>query len=152
MNKLVEIKKLESYGYENIFCYDNWKVSMLSYLPELELTNINYLEKHLETDEIFYLLAGECTLIIGDYHNDKIIDLELITLKKEQIYNVKKGTFHNHVLSPDGKVLIVENKDTDNTNSQRYQLSMREKEKLKKRWKEKNEKMLWNKLLKKTIL
>ena len=35
----IEIKPIISKGYENIYIYDTWKVSMLSYLDELKKEN-----------------------------------------------------------------------------------------------------------------
>lgn len=146
-NSKIEIKKVESIGYENLFEFDTWKVSILSYLDELELDKISYVEAHQETDEIFYLVEADCTLILYEVSQFPS-NFELIHLSKDQIYNVKKGTFHHHVLSCDAKVLIVENRNTNSLNSIRYELSIEEKEILKKNWKEFYENLLYNKLSK----
>ena len=105
------------------------------------LENIKYVEAHLETDEIFYLLSGECILIEGIIENGKVIDYNFIKLDKEEIYNVKKGTYHHHILSSDARVLIVENTDTSNLNSHRIEI---ENEQLNKKLKEFYEKVLSN--------
>ena len=137
----IEIKPIISNGYENIYIYDTWKVSMLSYLDELKKENIKYVEAHLETDEIFYLLSGECILIEALVSDNKVIDYNFIKLDKEQIYNVKKNTYHHHILSEDARVLIVENTNTSNLNSHRIEIDNRE---MNKKLKDFYEKMLSN--------
>ena len=128
----IEIKPIISKGYENIYIYDTWKVSMLSYLDELKKENIKYVEAHLETDEIFYLLSGECILIEALVSDNKVIDYNFIKLDKEQIYNVKKNTYHHHILNEEARVLIIENTDTSNLNSHRIEIDNEElNEKLK---------------------
>ena len=32
-------------------------------------------------------------------------------------YNIKRGVYHTHTLTEDAKVLIIENRDTDDSNS-----------------------------------
>ena len=141
MEKGIIKKPIISNGYENIYIYDTWKVSMLSYLDELKKENIKYVEAHLETDEIFYLLSGECILIKGIILNNTVVDYNFIKLEKEEIYNVKKGTYHHHILSCDARVLIVENTDTSNLNSHRIEI---DNEELNKKLKVFYEKMLSN--------
>ena len=137
----IEIKPIISKGYENIYIYDTWKVSMLSYLDELKKENIKYVEAHLETDEIFYLLSGECILIEALVSDNKVIDYNFIKLDKEQIYNVKKNTYHHHILNEEARVLIIENTDTSNLNSHRIEI---DNEELNKKLKDFYEKVLPN--------
>ena len=141
MEKGIIKKPIISNGYENIYIYDTWKVSMLSYLDELKKEEIKYVEAHLETDEIFYLLSGECILIEGIVLDNEVVDFNFISLDKEQIYNVKKGTYHHHILSPDARVLIIENTNTSDLNSHRIEIDNR---KMNKKLKDFYEKMLSN--------
>lgn len=136
-SKNLEIKNIDIIGYGDLFIYNEWKVSMLSYLDELRLENIKYVEKHTLTDEIFYLIEGCCTLIIANIENDKIIDFELVKLDKNKIYNVKKDAYHHHVLSCDAKVLIIENTNTSNENSIKHFFNKEEKILLKNTWEKK---------------
>ena len=38
-------------------------------------------------------------------------------MEPHKIYNIKKGTWHNHIMDTDGEVVIVENRDTCDDNS-----------------------------------
>ncbi len=69
------------------------------------------MERHLETDEVFVLLFGTASLVVGD--DKKIYDLE-----PGKIYNVKRGVWHQVFIDKGSKVLIVENSDTTRENSE----------------------------------
>jgi hypothetical protein len=45
-----------------------------------------------------------------------------VEMAPRKIYNIKKGTYHSHTLSRDAVVLIVENRDTGEANSERIPL------------------------------
>lgn len=65
----------------------------------------------METDEIFVLLEGKATLLIG-------AEAEEVPMEKFKCYNVKKGVWHTIATSPDAHVFIVENADTSDDNSE----------------------------------
>jgi hypothetical protein len=46
-----------------------------------------------------------------------------VDLKPLTLYNVKQGTWHNHTLSEDASVLVVENRETTLENSPFCELS-----------------------------
>lgn len=131
MSNLYEIFEYEQEGYSTVMRYDKWRVAILNYIDELEPENIHHFEKHNETDEVFVLLDGTCTLLFGiTDSNDTIIGIDVVKMIPHKIYNVKKGAYHSHVLNKRGKVLIVENEDTSDDNSTKAQLSPKLKEKL----------------------
>lgn len=113
-------------GYQPLVDYQSWRVAMLNYCEELEIENINKMQKHCETDEIFVLLEGECTLFTGGI-GEEIGELDAIAMEPHQIYNVKRSVWHTHTLNRLGKVLIVENQDTTDINSPSVALSMEQK-------------------------
>ena len=79
------------------------------------------MQKHMETDEVFALLDGNCTLILaGD--GDKPENYEMVKMEPHKLYNIKSGFWHNHVLDENGEVLIVENRDTTDDNSPTYHM------------------------------
>ena len=71
-----------------------------------------YMERHNGTDEVFVLLAGEATLLIGE-------DRKEVKMSAGKIYNVRKGTWHQIVAKPGARCLVVENADTCAANSER---------------------------------
>ena len=96
-------------GYEVKHSFDGWRVAYLRYAERFD--NVTYLERHLETDEIFVLIKGSAVLISGK-------NAELIQMETGNIYNVRKGTWHNIKVSKDALVLVVENADTCKENSE----------------------------------
>ena len=91
--------------------YGDWRVAYLNYAESHKEGNIEFLEKHLETDEVFVLMSGKATLLIGK-------ECARIEMEPCKVYNVKKGVWHNIILSEDAKILLVENKDTSKENSE----------------------------------
>lgn len=115
-NTLLEVQEYTGEGYRPIIDYGAWRVAILRYHPELEPDAINTMQRHDETDEVFVLLAGRCILFIGD-GDDEIGTIHAVDLQPLKAYNVKKGAWHTHTLSHDATVLIVENRDTTDSNS-----------------------------------
>ena len=91
--------------------YGDWRVAYLNYAESHKEGNIEFLEKHLETDEVFVLMNGKATLLIGE-------EFTKIEMEPCKVYNVKKDVWHNIILSEDAKILLVENKDTSKENSE----------------------------------
>ncbi len=72
----------------------------------------NYVERHNESDEVFVLLSGEATLLVGESCRE-------VRMECGKIYNVRNGMWHQIVTTPGAKCLIVENADTGAANSER---------------------------------
>jgi len=114
-------------GYRKLFNFRNWRIAMLNYTDELKPESIEYVESHRDTDEVFVLLAGECSLIFADIQTGRIKSLSVLPLEKGKIFKVPAGVFHTHVLSGDAKLLIVEEDGTDYENSPRVYFTETEK-------------------------
>lgn len=112
----IEISSYQGEGYVPLIDYMEWRVAILNYCEELEIQNINTMQKHEETDEVFVLLSGHCTLFTGG-NTEMITDIDAIDMEPLQLYNVKRGVWHTHTLDRDGSVLIVENRNTNDDNS-----------------------------------
>lgn len=115
-SEYIEISSFEGEGYLPVIDYQSWRVAILNYCEELEVQNLSTMQKHLETDEVFVLLRGNCTLFLGG-KGEEIEFLEAIPMKPLQLYNIKRGVWHTHTLDQEGMVLIVENQDTSDENS-----------------------------------
>ncbi|MFA9396742.1 MAG: hypothetical protein ACERKV_00555 [Clostridiaceae bacterium] len=124
--ELIEIKEYKEEGYSPVIDYDKWRVAVLNYCDELLPTNILKFQKHNESDEVFVLLSGKFSLFIGE-GKDEIENIFKVDLEPHKLYNVKKGTFHSHTLSRDGSVLIVENKNTNLSNSPEIELTEKQR-------------------------
>lgn len=125
----IDVVSYDGEGYKPLVDYESWRCAVLRYCEELEVQNIDNIEKHNETDELFILLEGECVLFSGG-KDDELSDMDAIKLEPLKIYNVKKGVYHTHTLSKGTTVLIVENQDTGDKNSTKIKLSDEQRAKL----------------------
>jgi len=108
---MVEIHEHKGEGYRPLVDYESWRVAILRY--DESATKVTKLERHLETDEVFVLLEGECTLVTEESNGLREWKMEI-----GKIYNVLKGVWHSTLLSVDSNVLIVENRDTSTKNTE----------------------------------
>ena len=115
-DKLFDIVTFEDEGYMPLIDFNCWRVAFLRFIDELLPENIIHAEKHLETDEVFVLLAGRALLIIGT-GEDSIDELTYYEMEPCKLYNVKQSTWHNVVLSTDATILLVENRNTTSENT-----------------------------------
>jgi len=76
--------------------------------------------------EVFVLLKGKFTLYIGE-GGDTVENVYAKNLEALKMYNVKKSTWHTHSLSEDAVVLIIENQNTQLSNSPEIQLSLEQR-------------------------
>ncbi|HUI88954.1 MAG TPA: hypothetical protein VLX61_09535 [Anaerolineales bacterium] len=114
---LLEIRDYDGEGFKPLISFESWRVAMLRYLDDLEPDHIDSMERHNETDEVFVLLRGRGTLILGG-NGDKCRGVLLQPMDSGRIYNVKRGAWHTVLLSRDASVLLIENCDTDEHNSE----------------------------------
>ncbi len=126
----VQITQFSGVGYLPLVDYQSWRVAMLRYIDDLLPERINNLECHLETDEVFVLLAGKCMLFIGTPGGETFADIQAINMEPLKLYNIRQGVYHSHTLSPDASVLIVENQDTGLANSHQILLEAGDRERI----------------------
>lgn len=107
----LEIFENNAEGYEPTMNYEAWRVAIANYAERFDKNKYVRLERHLLTDEVFVLLEGSSELAMGDM-TDGNMEIKYVPLEKGKIYNVKKGAWHNILMSEDAKVLIVENHNT----------------------------------------
>ena len=115
---LLEVSAYDATGYAPVVDFQTWRVAMLNYIDELEPEQIDNFQCHIETDEVFVLLSGKCILFCAEVDpQNNITDISSWDMEINKTYNIKRGVYHTHTLSEDAKVLIVENRDTDDDNS-----------------------------------
>lgn len=116
--KLLEIAEHNDPGYKALIAFAGWRVAFLNDDPSrFRRETMPYLERHNETDEVFVLTKGNCTLYIGDGRGDTPGHIETVKMEPNRMYNVKQGVWHNLVGDEDMVLLIVENADTSKANS-----------------------------------
>ena len=127
---LLEIRTHNDAGYRPLIDFGAWRVAILNFSDDLRPENIGAMQRHNATDEVFVLLSGRCLLYVGEGDDDSISAIYAQPMAPHTIYNVKKSVWHTHSLSPDGKVLVVENRDTTCDNSPFCQLTDRQRKSL----------------------
>ena len=134
----IDITSYQGEGYLPMIDFSAWRVAILRYCEELEVQNLTTMQKHNETDEVFVLLEGNCTLFTGG-KGDSIQDIDAVAMKPLEIYNVKQGVWHTHTLDQSATVLIVENRDTSDSNSPKDMLTVEQLELIKQLYLDKNQ-------------
>ena len=97
-------------GYKKVHSFGEWRIAYLNSGPLFDEKNFSWIERHLKT-EAFVLLEGEAVLVVGEGKHR-------ITMERNKVYNVRKGVWHQILMRPMSKSLIVENLDTSKDNSE----------------------------------
>ncbi len=106
----IEIYDYTGEDYMPAMSYDKWRVAFLNHSDRFKEENFDKIERHNESDEVFVLLAGKATLIVGE-------ELNRIEMEPHKLYNIPKGVWH-HIFTNEGtSVLIVENENTGSENT-----------------------------------
>ena len=113
---LLEIHEYDGIGYEPLVDYGAWRVAILRFIDELLPHRLGKMQRHDETDEVFVLLAGRCILFVGE-GAEHVTEIHAQDMEPMKLYNVKRSCWHTHTLSEDATVLIIENQNTNSTNS-----------------------------------
>jgi ureidoglycolate hydrolase len=123
--KLLEVKEFPGPGYSPVVDFAGWRVAVLNFTDEINPKKIRYMERHEETDEVFVLQKGKGILFIG-VGDSEIMEIQKQILEPGMIYNVKQKVWHTVILSTDGSVLIVENRNTSKENSSYLELDQKQ--------------------------
>ena len=127
--ELLSVHEYAGQGYLPLIDFGEWRVAILRFDTGLLPENIRNMQRHNETDEVFVLLEGRCILFIGE--GDESIDtIHAVDMEPLKLYNVRQSTWHNHTLSEDASVLIIENRDTSLDNSPRISISPEQQKQL----------------------
>ena len=109
----IEIFDYTGESYKTAMSYGHWRVAYLNHGDVFDEENFEKIERHLETDEVFMLLEGEATLIVGK-------ELNRIRMEEHKVYNIPRGVWHHIFTKPGTRVFIVENEDTGLENSEYF--------------------------------
>ena len=116
-DNILEIKRYDGEGYRPLIDFGSWRVAILRWLPGMEPENTDRVERHTQTDEVFVLLNGQATLFIGGNSTD-VDAIQSIKMESGILYNVKQNVWHTVLLSHDATILLVENRNTGETNTE----------------------------------
>jgi mannose-6-phosphate isomerase-like protein (cupin superfamily) len=103
-------------GMHRVYENTKWTVGIKNWKPANDAAGIDCLERHNETDELFVLLAGRCTLI---YANEGPVGLDIMAVEMQgnRVYNIPATLWHNTVTTRDTKLVLIEDSATGSNNS-----------------------------------
>ncbi len=119
MENLISIFEHNEKSYKVVSEFEGWKVALMNDMEKYSSENIEYMQKHNLSDEIFVLLSGSCTLFVAT-GEEKPKELKAILMEPNKVYNIKKGVWHTHTFKKETQVFIVENSNTNDSNSPKY--------------------------------
>ena len=117
MNK-IRISSCNGEGYLPLSIHEGWQVAYLTTCEKHQLDDLENMEVHLRTDELFILLRGGAVLLEADYESKQPI-FHALNMKPFLMYDVPQGVWHNIAMAPDALLLIVE-KDGTHLNDVAY--------------------------------
>jgi hypothetical protein len=85
---------------------------------------LEVVERHTGSDEVFVLLEGKVLLVTAG-RGIKPGPVQALRMERCKLYNVWRDTWHTALLGRGSLVLVVENRDTGAANTQRARLSPR---------------------------
>lgn len=103
-------------GMQRVFENEKWTVGIKNWKPANDVTGIDCLERHNNTDELFVLVEGACTLI---YANESKEGLEfgVVNMQPNKVYNIPATLWHNTITQKDTKMILIEDSNTSMNNS-----------------------------------
>ena len=106
----------EGEGLTRVFENEKWMVGIKNWKPMNDIANIDNLERHNETDELFILLNGRCTLLYANETADGL-DIQAVEMEPLKVYNIPRTLWHNTVTRKDTKLALIEDSSTGSANS-----------------------------------
>ena len=104
-------------GMKRVYENPSWMVGVKNWKPANDIENIDCLERHNATDELFVLLSGSCVLLSAEPGPGGGLRLTALSMEPFKVYNVPRSLWHNTVTSKDAKLILVEESSTGSANS-----------------------------------
>lgn len=115
--QILEVRDYKGEGYSPLVDFGEWRVAVLHYLDAIHPSRNDSMERHLSSDEVFVLVNGRGIILLGG--NGSRIDGAVPQVMDHGVaYDIKAGAWHTILLSRDARVLIVENRDVSDKNSE----------------------------------
>ncbi len=106
----------EGAGMQRVYENSKWTIGVKNWKPANDITGLDMLERHNETDESFVLLAGGCTLVFGEESADGMV-FSKVDMQPSLVYTIPQGVWHNTVTVKDTKMVLIEDVSTGEANS-----------------------------------
>jgi len=118
-------------GYNPFFIRDGWQVAKLNPLPGHGLDEIDKIEVHNDTDEVFVLIHGIAVLIAAKVQENDEIRFYNIHMESGVVYNLPRGVWHNIAMAEGAELIIIEKDNTHLNDCQYKNLSSLQQSELK---------------------
>lgn len=105
---MLEVYEWTGEGFAPLAFTESWQAALLNWEPLFDRRNLDEIERHNQTDEVFVLLRGRALLFTRADGEA----LQTVEMQPGKIYNVPAGIWHNLVATRNLRCLIVENRDT----------------------------------------
>ena len=119
---ILEITEYRGEGFKPLVFFGAWRVAVLRYLDELHPERIARMERHMETDEVFVLQEGRAVLLMGG-KDPRVEAVAPQVMEIGRLYNVRCTAWHSVIMSREATILLVENHDTGDANSEYVELT-----------------------------
>ena len=106
----------EGKGLTRVFENEKWMVGIKNWKPENDISGIDCLERHNETNELFILLNGSCTLLFANETADGLV-ISKVDMEPMKVYDIPPSLWHNTVTKADTKLALIEDSSTGSANS-----------------------------------
>ena len=90
----LDILEHDGTEYRRLVNNARWTLASLNWAPRFDEKNLVEMERHNLTDEVFVLLQGKATLLVGDR-------AERVDMEPLKYYNVRAGIWHHIIVSED---------------------------------------------------
>lgn len=126
----IETLEFAGEGMARVYENEKWTVGVKNWKPANDITGTDCLERHNQTDELFVLLSGRCTLL---YAVEEAGDLKMGAVEMEplKVYNIPATLWHNTVTQKDTKMVLIEDSNTGMDNSDIRNLTAQQIEQVK---------------------
>lgn len=116
-------------GYHPFLIREGWQVAQLNYVEKHGLDDIENIEAHYKSDEVFILFKGEAILIEASVEQDNI-HFNCQYMKPGVTYNIPAGTWHEIAMTKDTEIIIIERANTHKQDCSYIQLTESQKQDL----------------------
>lgn len=124
---MIETYYHEGKGYNPFLIREGWQVAQLNYVEKHGLEDIDQVEVHNETDEVFILLKGKAVLVEATLEQDDI-SFNCLRMTQGITYNIPAGIWHEIAMEQDAEIIIVERSDTHKQDCSYSQLTEHQKQ------------------------
>ncbi len=113
--------RIEEHSHQDsglVRVYENakWMVGIKNWKSANDIANIDCLERHNGTDELFVLLDGTCTLLFANEAEGSLV-MEAVRMEPLKVYNIPRTLWHNTVTTKSTKLVLIEDSSTSGANS-----------------------------------